>query len=129
MEETGQQAVPSRAPPASKKVVASLPKETLTEERLQELGGPDVRCPVCMEDLAVGDEVQVMPCNAADGKHVFHPPCLAPWLAENNSCPTCRHELPTDDHQYERRKEREREEAEERRGAENAVSHNEFLYI
>lgn len=44
----------------------------------------------CREDLAVGDEVQVMPCNAADGKHVFHPPCLAPWLAENNSCPTCR---------------------------------------
>ena len=38
-----------------------------------------------------------------------------------------RHELPTDDQQYERRKEREREEAEERRGAENAVSHNEFL--
>ncbi|KAI7839228.1 hypothetical protein COHA_007041 [Chlorella ohadii] len=128
MEETGQQA-PPRAPPASKKAVASLPKESLTEERLRELGGPDVRCPVCMEDLAVGDEVQVMPCNAADGKHVFHPPCLAPWLAENNSCPTCRHELPTDDQQYERRKEREREEAEERRGAENAVSHNEFLYI
>lgn len=42
--------------------------------------------------------------------------------------PGCRrHELPTDDQQYERRKEREREEAEERRGAENAVSHNEFL--
>lgn len=41
--------------------------------------------------------------------------------------PPGRHELPTDDQQYERRKEREREEAEERRGAENAVSHNEFL--
>lgn len=44
----------------------------------------------------MGDEVQVMPCS---GKHVFHPPCLAPWLADNNSCPTCRHELPTDDMQ------------------------------
>lgn len=47
MEETGQQAQP-RAPPASKKAVASLPKEALTEARLRELGGPDVRCPVCM---------------------------------------------------------------------------------
>lgn len=43
--------------------------------------------------------------------------------------PTPRHELPTDNPQYERRKERERVEAEERRGVENAVSHNEFLYI
>jgi len=41
----------------------------------------------------------------------------------------CRHELPTDDKVYERRKEREREEQEERRGAQNACSHNEFLYI
>ncbi|GAB4817781.1 hypothetical protein N2152v2_004827 [Parachlorella kessleri] len=124
MEETGQQAMPATAPPASKKVVRSLPKEALTPARLAELGGSDVRCAVCMEDLHEGDEVQVMPC-----KHVFHPPCLAPWLEQHNSCPTCRHELPTDDAHYERRKEREKEEAEERRGAENAVSHNEFMYL
>ena len=43
---------------------------------------------------------------------------------------TCRrHELPTDDHKYEARKERERRDAEDARGAANAVSHNEFLYI
>ena len=35
----------------------------------------------------MGEEVQVMPCS--DG-HVFHPPCLAPWLENNNSCPSCR---------------------------------------
>ena len=29
-------------------VVASLPREQLTAERLQQLGGADVRCPVCM---------------------------------------------------------------------------------
>ena len=46
------------------------------------------------EDLAVGEEVQVMPCSDA---HIFHPPCLAPWLKAHNSCPVCRHELPTDD--------------------------------
>jgi hypothetical protein len=40
-----------------------------------------------------------------------------------------RHELPTDDHQYEIEKERKKEQEEERRGAANAVSHNEFLYI
>lgn len=49
MEETGQAAAAQRsAPPASKKVVASLPKERLTEERLAELGDASVCCPVCM---------------------------------------------------------------------------------
>jgi E3 ubiquitin-protein ligase AIP2 len=74
----------------------------------------------------VGDEVQIMPCS--DG-HVFHPDCLAPWLKERNSCPVCRHELPTDDDKYERHKEREASEAEAKKGAVNAVTHNEFIYV
>lgn len=41
----------------------------------------------CREELGVGEEVQVMPCQ---GAHAFHLPCLAPWLADNNSCPVCR---------------------------------------
>ena len=80
----------------------------------------------CREDLVVGDEVQIMPCN--DG-HVFHPPCLKPWLQEHNSCPVCRHELPTDDDSYERQKERDRENAEGAKGAANAVQHNEFIFV
>ena len=80
----------------------------------------------CREDLVVGDEVQIMPCN--DG-HVFHPPCLKPWLVEHNSCPVCRHELPTDDDKYERRKEREREDAEGARGSANALQQNDFIFV
>ena len=64
-----------------------------------------------------------LPCG-----HWAHPACMAPWLAETNSCPTCRHEMRTDDDSYERRKEREAAEEEDRRGAANALSHNEFLY-
>lgn len=66
-----------------------------------------------------------MPCNS---NHVYHPDCLAPWLKDHNSCPVCRFELPTDDMAYENKKERDQREAEERKGAANAVSHTDFLY-
>ena len=79
----------------------------------------------CREDLQVGEEVQIMPCSS---HHVYHPACLAPWLKEHNSCPVCRFELPTDDMAYENKKERDQREAEDRKGAANAVSHTDFLY-
>ena len=80
----------------------------------------------CREDFAAGDEAHIMPCS---DHHMFHPPCLAPWLSEHNSCPMCRHELPTDDDRYERRKEREATEKEAQKGAANAVGHTDFLYV
>lgn len=55
--------------------------------------------------------------------------CRPTLFVQDNSCPVCRHELPTDDHSYESRKEREAQEAEDRKGAANALSHNEFAYI
>lgn len=124
MEETGQQAaLQQRAPPASKRVVASLHKEIVTDEKLQQLGGSEARCPICM-NLEEGDEIIVMPC-----KHYAHTACLKPWLEQTNSCPTCRFALTTDDIKYEERKEREKREEEERKGAMNAVKNDEFLYI
>eukprot|EP00884_Botryococcus_braunii_P004631 jgi/Botrbrau1/14169/Bobra.182_3s0107.1 len=115
---------PSR-PPASKRAIRSLKREILSADRLEELGGAGIQCAVCLDKFEIGNELQALPCNRI---HVFHPECLAPWLAEHNSCPVCRSELETDDPQYERRKERDRIEAEDRKGAANALSHNEFMY-
>ncbi|GMH28469.1 hypothetical protein Nepgr_030312 [Nepenthes gracilis] len=112
-----------RAPPASKEVVRKLPVIEVNEEILRKVG-EDAECAICKEKLTMGDQMQEMPC-----KHTFHPPCLKPWLDEHNSCPICRHELPTDDHAYESWKEREKEEEEERRGAANALRGGEFMYI
>ncbi|XP_021761088.1 E3 ubiquitin-protein ligase AIP2-like [Chenopodium quinoa] len=114
------------APPASKEVVEKLPVIKLESEEMvkEKIGEEGAECCICKEKLGVGDEMQEMPC-----KHLFHPPCLKPWLDEHNSCPICRHELPTDDHKYESWKEREKELEEERRGAANAVRGGEFMYI
>ncbi|WOL17174.1 E3 ubiquitin-protein ligase [Canna indica] len=114
---------PQRPPPASKEVVANLPVITVTKETIARLGS-ETQCAVCRENLAINDKMQELPC-----KHLFHPPCLKPWLDEHNSCPICRHELRTDDHAYESLKEREREAEEERKGAANAIRGGEYMYV
>lgn len=63
-----------RAPPASKQVVANLPVITVTDEFLMKLVA-DAECAICREVLVVDDKMQELPC-----KHMFHPPCLKPWL-------------------------------------------------
>lgn len=83
-------------PPTSKAFVENLTTSTITK-----LGG---QCPVCLKEWAEGDEIKMLPC-----KHKFHPACILPWLEKTNSCPMCRHELPTDDADYEEyRKQKER---------------------
>ncbi|XP_008797364.1 E3 ubiquitin-protein ligase AIP2 [Phoenix dactylifera] len=112
-----------RPPPASKEVVANLPVINVTEEVIARLGR-ETHCAVCQENFVKDDKLQELPC-----KHLFHPPCLKPWLDEHNSCPICRHEMRTDDHAYESWKEREREAEEERKGAANAVRGGEYMYV
>eukprot|EP01018_Ginkgo_biloba_P027887 Gb_40322 [translate_table: standard] len=114
---------PRGPPPASKEVVAKLPIIDVTEEVLAQIG-KGTECAVCREQLLIGDKMQEVPC-----KHLFHPDCLKPWLDEHNSCPTCRYELKTDDHEYESRKEREKEAEEERKGAANAIRGGEYMYV
>ncbi|GAB2215331.1 hypothetical protein Droror1_Dr00019714 [Drosera rotundifolia] len=82
-------------PPASKKEVEGLPSVKVTEELAK---SDSSQCAVCLNEFELGSEVKQMPC-----KHVFHGECILPWLELHNSCPVCRHELPTDDADYENR--------------------------
>ncbi|KAK7290158.1 hypothetical protein RIF29_04384 [Crotalaria pallida] len=74
-------------PPASKAAIDSLPTIDIDESHLE----LESHCAVCMESFELGTSVREMPC-----KHIYHEDCILPWLALHNSCPVCRHELPSD---------------------------------
>ncbi|RLN36553.1 hypothetical protein BBJ28_00021560 [Nothophytophthora sp. Chile5] len=58
--------------------------------RAQEEGGEAAVCVVCMEALT-------SPCAEMPScRHQFHESCIEPWLKMHSTCPTCRHQLPTD---------------------------------
>ncbi|XP_071457905.1 E3 ubiquitin-protein ligase RNF181 isoform X2 [Marmota flaviventris] len=77
-------------PPAAKAVVESLPRTVISGSQAE------LKCPVCLLEFEEQETVIEMPCH-----HLFHSNCILPWLSKTNSCPLCRHELPTDDDTYE----------------------------
>ncbi|KAJ4719988.1 E3 ubiquitin-protein ligase RING1-like [Melia azedarach] len=74
-------------PPASKAAIESMPS-ILIDSSYVEL---ESHCAVCKEAFELGSEAREMPC-----KHIYHSDCILPWLSLRNSCPVCRHELPSD---------------------------------
>ncbi|ESO08959.1 hypothetical protein HELRODRAFT_74541 [Helobdella robusta] len=65
------------------------------------------KCPICLAEHDERNKILEFPCH-----HHFHSKCITPWLEKTNSCPLCRHELPTDDKDYEefkRQKAREKQ--------------------
>nr|GMD49825.1 E3 ubiquitin-protein ligase Praja-2-like [Ipomoea batatas] len=83
------------SPPAAKHIVDNLPSVILTREGDES----KVSCAVCKDDILVGETVNRLPCS-----HHYHRDCIVPWLSIRNTCPVCRHELPTDDAEYEKKK-------------------------
>jgi E3 ubiquitin-protein ligase RNF115/126 len=91
-------------PPASKKVLETLEKIVVTEDNLKCLAkdvnvDDDHMCSICKDAFEVNQKAIYLTC-----KHLYHEECILPWLKERNSCPTCRFELPTDDPDYENKK-------------------------
>ncbi len=89
-------------PPASQRAIDSLPKIEITNENASQF--KDVTCNICLESFVVGNIVRVLEC-----KHEFHEKCIITWLKTRNTCPVCRHELESNDPNYERRKNNHRE--------------------
>lgn len=86
----------------SPKFLAELTAYNPSDKDLEE----KLKCPVCIQEFVSEDTMHVLPCY-----HTFHPDCCVPWLKKHNTCPVCRHELPSDDPGYEARKQQQRTEA------------------
>jgi hypothetical protein len=86
-------------PPASRSVVDKLEEIPITDEhcKLTTSTKEFPRCAICCEDLT--EKATKLPCG-----HLFNKDCIGEWLGQHNQCPVCRHELPTDDAEYENRK-------------------------
>ncbi|URE48234.1 zinc finger, RING-type [Musa troglodytarum] len=74
-------------PPASKVAIDSMPTIEIADGHIS----MESHCAVCKDPFELGTEVREMPC-----KHIYHQDCILPWLSLRNSCPLCRHEMPTD---------------------------------
>ncbi|KAF0933636.1 hypothetical protein E2562_018869 [Oryza meyeriana var. granulata] len=74
-------------PPASKAAVDSMPTIIIAACHV----ATDSHCAVCKDPFDLGTEAREMPCG-----HIYHHDCILPWLALRNSCPVCRHQMPTE---------------------------------
>jgi hypothetical protein len=87
-----------KSPAASAQFIASLRSVPLRSDA--DLAALSVSsCSVCMSEFECGDEAVVLDC-----LHPFHRDCVLPWLRSTSTCPTCRHQFPTDDAKFERRR-------------------------
>lgn len=75
--------------PASKSSIEAIPTIEVSDSLLED--DPFLLCAVCKDQFEVGVEAKELPC-----KHLYHPDCILPWLAQHNSCPLCRFRLPTE---------------------------------
>ncbi|GAB1313413.1 hypothetical protein MFIFM68171_03623 [Madurella fahalii] len=75
------------APPASQPTLDKLQAQLreLDDKMLAGAGGGGAKCVICVDDVARGEKVAVLPCN-----HFFHGDCVVPWLKLHNTCPVCR---------------------------------------
>lgn len=74
-------------PPASKAAIESMPTVEIQESHICD----EINCGVCKEAFELGVHVKKMPC-----QHLYHSDCILPWLALRNSCPICRHVIPSE---------------------------------
>jgi E3 ubiquitin-protein ligase RNF115/126 len=75
-------------PPVSKEVIDALPIINVKTDQVD----AKLQCSVCWEDFMLGENVRQLPCT-----HIYHEPCIRPWLELHGTCPICRQNLMNDE--------------------------------
>lgn len=71
-------------PPLPRKQIDEIPTTNVTQAQVD----LKLQCSVCWEDFKVGEPVRQLPC-----QHLYHTPCIVPWLELHGTCPICRQTL------------------------------------
>ncbi|XP_076624135.1 E3 ubiquitin-protein ligase Iruka isoform X2 [Colletes latitarsis] len=71
-------------PPLPRKQIDEIPTTSVTQCQVDS----KLQCSVCWEDFRVLEAVKQLPC-----QHLFHSPCIVPWLELHRTCPICRQRL------------------------------------
>ena len=84
---------------AEKDFINSLSVQKVTPGMVEK----KVTCGICLDELQLDEDIIELPCK---DKHYFHIkkeecPGIYPWLKENNTCPLCRHEFPSEEKEVE----------------------------
>lgn len=61
-----------------------LPMKKVTQEHIDN----GAQCTTCFDTFKLDEDVGALDCN-----HIFHRPCIEPWLKTKNSCPVCRQKV------------------------------------
>jgi E3 ubiquitin-protein ligase RNF115/126 len=84
-------------PPAANSVIEGFPAVVICQD---EIKSGAAFCAICKDVIPLGESGKKFPY-----QHLYHGDFLIPWLNYRNSSLMCRYELPTDDADYEDRKE------------------------
>ncbi|KAL0098390.1 hypothetical protein PUN28_008358 [Cardiocondyla obscurior] len=71
-------------PPLSRNQIDEIPTTIITQSQVD----CKLQCSVCWEDFKLSEPVRQLPC-----AHVYHAPCIVPWLELHGTCPICRQNL------------------------------------
>ncbi|XP_076665350.1 E3 ubiquitin-protein ligase Iruka isoform X2 [Andrena cerasifolii] len=71
-------------PPLPRKQIDEIPTTSVTQSHVDS----KLQCSVCWEDFKLSEPVKQLPC-----QHLYHTPCIVPWLELHGTCPICRQSL------------------------------------
>ncbi|XP_066583701.1 E3 ubiquitin-protein ligase RNF115 isoform X3 [Prorops nasuta] len=71
-------------PPLPKNQIDEIPTINVSQIQIDS----KLKCSVCWEDFILSEPVRQLPC-----QHLYHAPCIVPWLELHGTCPICRQSL------------------------------------